>query len=185
MITNHTVYNLPSDPVTGSCPYEYYSTEDLQLYNINEDDEVNTLKIRPYSDNDRSDYVNGVSTLDMYAIYLHLHYSPQFEDRSPEEDAPYRYISADADYDNDVDDDDIDMIQDLILALRDDLNRNSWEWVLNDEVQEGEERFNEYPYMYDFVIDYNWPGSDGIILPDLSTNQIEGDNDKYFGFSYN
>jgi hypothetical protein len=106
--------------------------------------------------------------------------SPSFESRTPTEDFPFRYISGDADYDHDVDEDDIDMIQDLILFYRDDLTRNSWEWVHKDEVEDAEERFEEEPY--EFVISYNWPYPEGIILAELSTNQIMADNDKYFTF---
>ncbi len=80
----------------------------------------------------------------------------------------------------DVDLNDAYMVQDLILGNRYDLTRNSWEWVLKDEVEEADERFEEDPYA--FVIDYNWPGSEGIILPELSTKEIKADNDKFFGF---
>lgn len=176
----HANYPLNPDPTTGSCPYEYYTTEDMPLYDDYPNDPVNTLKIRPYSVNNASDYRNGVTTLDLYAIQAHLLNSPSFENRTPTEDFPFRYISGDADYDHDVDEDDIDMIQDLILYYRDDLTRNSWEWVHKDEVEEAEERFEEEPY--EFVIDYNWPGSDGIILAENSTNEILADNDKYFTF---
>lgn len=176
----HTNYPLDPDPVTGSCPYEFYSTYYMPLYDDYPNDPVNTLKIRPYSVNNASDYRNGVTTLDLYAIQAHLLNSPSFESRTPTEDFPFRYISGDADYDHDVDEDDIDMIQDLILYYRDDLTRNSWEWVHKDEVEDAEERFEEEPY--EFVIDYNWPGSDGIILAENSTNEILADNDKYFTF---
>ncbi|HSF89553.1 MAG TPA: hypothetical protein VLA46_09065 [Saprospiraceae bacterium] len=118
--------------------------------------------------------------MDSYAVNAHLLNSPSFETRTPTEDFPFRYISADVDYDHDVDEDDINMIQDLILNYRDDLVRNSWEWVHKDEVEEAEERFEEVPY--EFVISYNWPYDEGIVLPSLSTNQIMGDNDKYFTF---
>lgn len=171
---------VPSDPFTDECPYEIYTTDFMPLYTVDYNAYANTLKIRPYSVNNAGDYRNGVNVLDSYAVNAHLLGSPLFEARTPTEDFPFRYISADVDYDNDVDEDDIDMIQELILYYRDDLERNSWEWVHKDEVEEAEERFEEVPY--EFVIDYNWPGSEGIILPYLSTNQIMGDNDKYFTF---
>jgi hypothetical protein len=116
----------------------------------------------------------------LVAIQSHLLSSPAFESRTPTEDFPFRYISGDADYDHDVDEDDIDMIHDLILFYRDDLTRNSWEWVHKDEVEEAEERFEEEPY--EFVIDYNWPYDEGIVLSGFSTNEIMGDNDKFFTF---
>lgn len=176
----HHTYPLGTDPITVECNSEYYSTEEMPLYSEDEDLTYNTLEIRPYSDNDRADYMNGVSTLDLYKIYHHIHDSPVFEDMEPEEDAPFRYISADADNDMDVDDNDIYMIQQMILDYRDNLNRDSWEWVWKDEVEEDAERFEEEPY--EFVISYNWPGADGIIIPSVSTDQIQYDNDKYFGF---
>ncbi len=169
---------VPSDPVTDECPYEVYTTDYMPLYTDDYNDLANTIKIWPYSVNNAADYRNGVSSLDLYAISAHLLSSPAFESRTPTEDAPYRYISGDADGDFDVDD--IDMIQDLILFLRDDLDRNSWEWVHKDEVEEAEERFEETPYQ--FVISENWSYPEGIILPALSTNQIMADNDKYFTF---
>ncbi len=171
---------VDTDPTTGSCPYEFYTTDDMPLYTDNYNSASNTLKIRPYSINNYSDYINGVSVIDLTAIASHLNQDPPFEDLSPTEDAPYRYISADAEYDHDVDLDDAYMIRDLILGTRSDLNRNSWEWVHKDEVEQAEERFVEDPYS--FVIDYNWPGSEGIILAALSTNEILADNDKFFGF---
>lgn len=180
VIPENASWFVPTDPVTAACPYEIYSTEEMPLYDFNLNALANTLKIRPYSDNDESDYRNGVSTLDLVAIQSHLLSSPAFESRTPTEDFPFRYISGDADYDHDVDEDDIDMIHDLILFYRDDFTRNSWEWVHKDEVEEAEERFEEEPY--EFVIDYNWPGSEGIILSANSTNEIMGDNDKFFTF---
>ena len=78
----------------------------------------------------------------------------------------------------DVDDDDVYMIQQLILGYQDVLDRNSWEWFLKDELEDDMERFVEDPY--DFVISYNWPG--GIVIPELKTEDITIDYDKYFGF---
>ncbi len=172
-------YPLNPDPTTAACPYEIYTSEVMPLYD-QEDEYNNTLKIRPYSINNYTDYTNGVSAQDLLAIANHLIGNPSFESRSPTEDFPFRYISGDADYDNDVDLDDADMIQDLLLGYRYDLERNSWEWVHKEEVEDAEERFEESPY--DFVIDYNWPGSEGIILPGLSTDQIEANNGDYFDF---
>lgn len=180
VISEMDSWYVPVDPITDECPYEVYTTEEMPLSDPNITGYNNTLKIRPYSVNNAADYRNGVNTLDLYAIAAHLLESPKFEDRTPTEDFPFRYISGDADNDHDVDEDDIDMIHDLILYYRDDLERNSWEWVHKDEVEEAEERFEEVPY--EFVISYNWPGSEGIILPHLSTNQIMADNDKYFTF---
>jgi hypothetical protein len=42
--TYSTNYPLDPDPITGSCPYEFYTSEDMPLYNVDEDDQVNTLK---------------------------------------------------------------------------------------------------------------------------------------------
>jgi len=138
------------------------------------------LEVLPSTDNDRADYMNGVSTIDLYKIYQHIHGTPKFEGLDPEEDAPFRYISADADNDEDVDDNDVYMIQQLILAYRDNLTRTSWEWVLKDELEEDTERFTEDPY--DFVLSKYWPAPYGIVFPDLTRNEIQADNDKYFGY---
>jgi len=184
-IENYVISEMQSwyvnpDPITDDCPTEFYTTDEMPLSYPNVSDPLNTLKIWPYSVNNASDYRNGVSTLDLYAIQAHLLDSPSFKDRTPTEDFPYRFISGDADMDEDVDEDDIDMIQDLILFYRDDLTRNSWEWVYKDEVENAEERFEDEPY--GFVISQNWPYPEGIILPELSTNEIMADNDKYFTF---
>lgn len=180
LIGGHTTFATIPDPVTDECPTEIFESETCRLDETNEDDEVNTLEVQPYTDDDRADYMNGVSTYDLYKIYHHIHDSPVFEDMDPEEDAPFRYISADADNDEDVDDNDIYMIQQMILGYRDDLTRHSWEWVWKDELEEDMERFTEEPY--DFVISKNWTAPEGIIFPALSTNQVQADNDKYFGY---
>lgn len=173
-------FEVDPDPTTSACSNSYYTTNNLTVYRSDEDEPTNTIKIRPYSVNNEGDYDNGVTTLDLSAISAHLAGTTYFEDRTPTDDAPYRYISADADYDHDVDEDDIDQIRDLILNVRTDLDRNSWEWVHKDEVEQKEEDFEEDPYS--FVIDYNWPGSEGIIISGVTTNEIEADNDKYFTF---
>ncbi|MGB4846699.1 MAG: hypothetical protein WBP41_02210 [Saprospiraceae bacterium] len=180
MIPDSKSYFVSPDPVTGSCDTEeFYTTDNMPLYTGNTSTTSNTLKIRPYSINNYSDYLNGVNVLDCYAIAAQVSSSSYFAGLSPTDDAPYRFISGDADYDADVDLDDAYMVQDLILGNRYDLTRNSWEWVLKDEIEEADERFEEDPYA--FVIDYNWPGSEGIIVS-ASTNEIVADNDKFFGF---
>lgn len=179
LIDEMTEYPLNPDPVTGSCPYEFYTTDIMPLYD-EEEEYNNTLKIRPYSINNYSDYTNGVSAIDLVAIAAHITNTTTFESRTPTDDAPYRYISADADYDNDVDYDDTDMLQDLLLGIRYDLERNSWEWVHKEEVEDAGARFVSSPY--EFVIDYNWPGSEGIILAGLSTDEIQANNGDYFDF---
>ena len=63
-----------------------------------------------------------------------------------------------------------------------DLTRPSWSWVLKDEVEVNQTDFETYPDMYDYVVDYNWPGVDGIIVSNNTTAQITADNDKYFTF---
>ncbi|HEX5112861.1 MAG TPA: hypothetical protein VFV79_08445 [Saprospiraceae bacterium] len=177
LILDHMNYPTSPVPITGTCGYEYYSSDYCQLYD-DEDEAVNTLIIQPYTDCDRNDYLNGVSTLDLYKIYHHIHGPLPFEDMDPEEDAPFRYISADADADEDVDDADVYMIQQMILGYRDDLTRTSWEWVLKDALEGDPERFEDYPF--EFVLSDQWPG--GIIIPALKTEDITVNLDKYFGF---
>ncbi len=99
LLYNHTSYILSPDPVTGSCDYNYYTSDIMPLYNFDEDAQENTLKIRPYSINNYSDYINGVNVLDCYAIAAQVSNSSYFAGLSPTDDAPYRFISADADYD--------------------------------------------------------------------------------------
>lgn len=179
LIHEATEEALDPDPVTGSCPYEYYTTDYMPLYN-DEDVANNTLKIRPYSINNYADYTNGVSSVDLLAISNHVNSYVMLDSYSPTEDAPYRYISADADYNDEVELADAYMIEDLLLDYREDLTRNSWDWVLKDEVENSAVRFAADPYS--FVIDENWSGSEGIILPGLTTDEIQADNDKFFTF---
>jgi len=105
-----------------------------------------------------------------------------YSSRNPTDDVPYRFISSDADYNNLFQQADITMVQNLILGTRNDLTRPNWAWVHKDEVEVNSVDFYTYPDMYDYVIDYNWPGIDGIILANNTKPQITGDHDKYFTF---
>ncbi len=179
IIVEMTEYPLDPDPITGACSVEFYTSDILLLHEF-ENQFENTLKIRPYSVNNYADYTNGISAVDLLFIAHHYNMVTLLDSYSPTDDAPYRYISADADYDGFITSDDTDMLLDLLLGYRYDLERNSWEWVHKEEVEEAEERFVEDPFI--FVIDYNWEGPEGIIIPALSTDQIQANNGNYFDF---
>lgn len=82
----------------------------------------NDIEIEPESANDYADYINGVSTLDLLAIAQHIASITPFT-------TGYQKLSADAQEDGDIDQGDLDEIDSLILAQRNDLTRNSWEWM--------------------------------------------------------
>lgn len=176
-----TTYTVSPEPITGSCGTEYYSTSNLTLYNSSPNLATISLRNRPHSVNNVADYTNGVNASDLIAIQGHINNTQPFSGRTPTDDEPYRKISADADYDHDIDANDVTMIQQLLLGIRSNLARTSWEWVLKDWVEDDPTGFAANPY--EFVIHYLSLGSaDGLAQGPLTTNQILGDNDKYLTY---
>ncbi len=142
---------------------------------------INTLRILPRSVNDFNDYINGVTTLDLVHITRHINGIASLNTLLPTADGPYRRISADANFDNTITTADHTMLSDLILGVRTNLTRTSWEWVNANEVAVNSVDFNNNPYNY--VINYNWPGfPGGIIFAARSRNNIIANMSNYFTF---
>ena len=140
---------------------------------------VNTLRILPSSANDFNDYINGVTTLDLVHITRHINGIASLNTLTQTADGPYRRISADANFDHSITSADHSMLGDLILGIRTDLTRTSWEWVNADDVANNSVDFNNNPY--DYVINYVWP-MDGFVFAARSRNSIIADMPDYFTY---
>ncbi len=171
-----TNYSVPNPLVTANCPYEIFSGS-IGTYGMDTDN-INSLIILPHSINDNNDYLDGVTTLDVIHIQRHILGIADLNTLTPTADSLYRKISADADDSRTITTDDTDMIRDLILGIRSDFTRTSWEWVSEKEITTYPASFKSNPY--NFVINYSWPG--GIIFPALSRNQIIANMSDYFTF---
>ncbi|MBK6701345.1 MAG: T9SS type A sorting domain-containing protein [Saprospiraceae bacterium] len=159
----------PNGPfTTQACPSEVYNG-DITLYtNYN-----NTLRVLPYSDNDQSDYLNGVSTADLLILSNHLNNTAPITDG-------YRKIAADPDNSWTITSNDYYMIRDLILGSIDQFDRDSWEWFNEAELNSlSSGAFDSDPFGYE--LSYNWPG--GIIFPNLSYSYIASHQYLYFDYS--
>jgi hypothetical protein len=126
-IVSPYAYNFSSpDPlVTANCPYEIFSGS-IGTYSMDTDN-INSLIILPHSINDNNDYLDGVTTLDVIHIQRHILGIADLNTLTPTADLLYRKISADADESRTITTDDTDMIRDLILGIRSDFTRTSWE----------------------------------------------------------
>ncbi|HRG69553.1 MAG: T9SS type A sorting domain-containing protein [Saprospiraceae bacterium] len=166
-VTNHTVEvcikEIDLTPTwdcddwdVGACSGEIYEgeIEPSDIY-------YNSLRIYPYSDNDYSDYINGVSTADIVKlVWNRTAYEPF--------DSPFKFVSGDVDYDHDVDEDDEDMIGDLILSYITSFDRTSWEWFNREELEDNSTAFDSDPY--DWTINELHPG--GIVFEPLTYLQL-------------
>ena len=179
-VKNHTfaidVIWLSIDPgwhsngpfTTQDCPSEVYSGNIYLDYTGN-----NTLRVLPYSDNDQSDYLNGVSTADLLILSNHLNNTAPITDG-------YRKVAADPDLDEAITSSDYYMIRDLILGSTDHFTRDSWEWFSEAELNSlSSGAFDSDPYPY--VLSQNWPG--GIIFPSLTYSYISSHQYLYFDYS--
>jgi len=182
-VSNHTfqidVIWLSQDPgwhsnsplTTQSCPSEVYNG-DIALDN-DISTNLNTLRVLPYSDNDQSDYLNGVSTADLLILSNHLNNTAPITDG-------YRKVAADPDLDEAITSSDYYMIRDLILGSIDHFTRDSWEWFSEAELNSlSSGAFDSDPYPY--VLSQNWPG--GIIYPSLTYSYISSHQYLYFDYS--
>lgn len=152
---------------TQACNSEVYNG-DIYLDNTN-----NTLRVLPYSDNDQSDYLNGVSTADLLILSNHLNNSAPITDG-------YRKVAADPNLDEAITSSDYYMIRDLILGSIDHFTRDSWEWFSEAELNSlSSGAFDSDPYPY--VLSQNWPG--GIIFPSLTYSYISSHQYLYFDYS--
>ncbi len=140
---------------------------------------VNTLTILPRSINDFNDYRNGITTLDLVHITRHINGIASLNTLLPTADGPYRRVSADANFDNTITTADHAMLSQLVLGVRTDLTRTSWEWVNANEVSVNSVDFNNNPF--DYVINYSWMGS-GIIFAARSRNNIIANMSNYFTY---
>ncbi|MEI2694746.1 MAG: T9SS type A sorting domain-containing protein [Saprospiraceae bacterium] len=166
-VTNHTVEvcllvldNMSpwdcEDWDVGACNGEVYEGE---IYPTLGQDHA--LRILPYSDNDYSDYINGVSTADIVKlVWNRTAYEPF--------NSPFKFVSGDVDYDHDVDEDDEDMIGDLILSYITNFDRTSWEWFNREELEDNSSAFDSDPY--DWTINELHPG--GIVFEPLTYSQL-------------
>jgi hypothetical protein len=184
-VTNHnfrlrnfvpaTGFNFITNATTGPCGNEIYMAT-TQPSTVN----LNTIAVLPSSANTNADYLNGVTTFDLTKISAHIAGTVSLNSLVPTSDGPYRRISADANNDNTITQADIDMIRQLILRIRTNLSRNSWEWVQDYEVRVlAPTSFNTNPY--NFVISYNWPGVDGIFMSGTYAD-ITSANWKYYTY---
>jgi hypothetical protein len=141
----------------------------------------NTIMVGISSANNYDDYVNGVDGADMLHIRRHILGIALLDNMPSTADAPYRKISADANNDWAITTADVTMIQQLILGIREDLTRKSWEWVRDYAVRiQNPADFKANPYKY--PISYDWPGAEGIIMGGLSGNEIANYTWKYYNY---
>lgn len=179
-VTNHTfqidVIWISQDPgwhsnsplTTQACLSEVYNCDIYLDYGG-----YNTLRVLPYSDNDQSDYLNGVTTADLYILSNHLNNSSPITDG-------YRKIAADPDNNWTITSNDYYMIRDLILGSIDQFDRDSWEWFNEAELNSlSSGAFDSDPFGYE--LSYNWPG--GIIFPSLTYSYISSHQHLYFDYS--
>lgn len=120
---------------TSTCPSSYggeFVSSDQWNGNDNE------LSIRPFSDNDLDDYVNGVTTGDAAVIYMHVNGIQYITD-------PFKMVAADCNNNQQIDADDAEQILDLI---GEDIpfTRNSWEWFNTQEIIDHYGSFQSDPY---------------------------------------
>ncbi len=141
----------------------------------------NTIMVGISSVNDYDDYINGVDAADMLHIRRHILGIALLDNMPPTADAPYRKISADVNNNWAITTADITMLQQLILGIRSDFTRTSWEWVRDYTVRiEYPADFKANPYKY--PISYDWPGVEGIILGGLSGTEIANYTWKYYNY---
>ncbi|MBK9716898.1 MAG: hypothetical protein IPO85_05170 [Saprospiraceae bacterium] len=157
-------------PVTmemGPCLTEIYEGDiDAHLYL------PNNIQVTPYTDNDYTDYDNGVTSSDLVAIYKHYSNIEEITD-------PYKIVSADPSGDQDIDVDDYDEVSDLILyhTL---FTRPSWEWYNEYDVEHSGGDFEAHPFNYGIA--EQWPG--GIIYSNVSYSVISNPLYNYRYFNY-
>src|SRR5690606_33032511 len=101
----------------------------------------------------RPDFLNDVDVADLVSMNKHINMQTGFIYTNG-----YQYISADVDDDNDIDSDDSDMLQDLILNLRNDLIRDSWEWVSALDVTNSTFLVSTYTNPYGYTISSAYAG---------------------------
>lgn len=157
-------------PVTmemGPCLTEIYEG-DIEAHH----DLPNNIKVNPFTDNDYTDYDNGVTSSDRLAIYKHYSNIEEITD-------PYMTVSADPTGDQNIDVDDYDAITNLILyhTL---FTRPSWEWFNEYDVEHNYTDFLTNPF--DYGIAEQWPG--GIIYNNVSYSVISNSLYNYRYFNY-
>ncbi len=101
----------------------------------------NDLFIRPTSPNDPADYINGISTGDLVLLQRHILGIQPFT-------TGYQKVSADVNADNNITSADVTMLQQLIMGIRNDLTRNSWEWFHGQSVDQFSTSFFNNPYQF-------------------------------------
>jgi len=145
------------DFCTNSCPSEYSGTlEASQAMNGNDND----LSIRPYSENDFDDYINGLSMGDYTIIYRHVNDIEYITD-------PYKMVAADVNNNNEIDEGDLD---ELFEFLNEEIifTRNSWEWFNQKEINDNYGSFQSDPYSWTISNRY----SGGIFWLNVSTSTL-------------
>jgi hypothetical protein len=160
-----------STPFNGACG-EYSGTMNLHT------NTPYTLTVRPTCPNDRDDYVNGVTSLDLVIIQQHIDGIAPFTDG-------YRKLASDADDNNVINQDDIEHLRELILGTTNSLNRNSWEWLHPPYIAQWPVSFSQNPWSFTLNATSNPVGGFGVqTFTNLTTDEIFGNNQNlYFDYS--
>ncbi|HMQ08426.1 MAG TPA: hypothetical protein PKC30_14080, partial [Saprospiraceae bacterium] len=179
-VDNHTfeVRTRRNDFGIWTDPHSYLETDcsyDGGLVQVADEvqatEQVNRLLILPFTDNDREDYVNGVSTLDIWVIQRYIDELSSLDN--------WQLTAANVDVNNKIDSFDINKIRDLILGIRDDFgsgNRVSWGWVPHSDVLTFLSESDPWVYAL------GYPGYWDVIYNNLSKNQITSSSANYFKF---
>ncbi len=158
---------MPANMEMGPCLTEIYEGN-IEAHEIL----PNNIQVTPYTDNDYTDYDNGVTSSDRLAIYKHYSNIEEITD-------PYKIVAADPTGDHNIDVDDYDAITNLILyhTL---FTRPSWEWYNEYDVEHSGGDFEAHPFNYGIA--EQWPG--GIIFNNVSYSVISNPLYNYRYFNY-
>ncbi|HMQ08951.1 MAG TPA: hypothetical protein PKC30_16750, partial [Saprospiraceae bacterium] len=179
-VENHTieVRTRRNDSGEWTNPHAYLDTDcnydggDVKVANnVSPTAQINRLLIIPETENDREDYINGVSTLDIWVIQRYIDALSSLDN--------WQLTAANVNVNNVIDSNDINLIRDLVLAIRDDFgsgNRVSWGWVPHADVLTFLSESDPWVYAL------GYPGYWDVVFNNLSKNDITSSSANYFKF---
>jgi hypothetical protein len=132
---------LPVSPLVGVQTFPGVYQVNASSLTLSTTSVTNNLKIKPTCGLLFSDYVNGVSTLDLVLINRHISGVQPFT-------TGYQKLAADANNSWSITSDDVNMIRSAILGVNTNWVRKPWEWMPKWYVDQSPTGFFNNPYQF-------------------------------------